>query len=130
MASDTVSAIPSPYALARVASFDYIKLWYFCTEGCADAMVSIRSADDDLLGLVRSDGLTALRPVAAHRASRNALSDKNLTWEQLSFGKLQYLKAIYEAGWPEELRSSLANFFVNLESHMPGLHFFIPLLRN
>jgi hypothetical protein len=109
---------PSPYALERLRKFEYVELWYFSPEGCSDAAQSQRSAADDTFGIARSEAdVMVLKPVASVRASRKALKDEDLTWDQMEIASNLIIRHQRQLHWPEPATDALAIFWYNLQSH-------------
>jgi hypothetical protein len=108
---------PSPYALERLGKFEYVPLWYFTPDGCADAASSQRSADDTF-SFARSEADTmVLKPVASVRASRKALRDEDLSWDQMEIASSLLLRHQRQLHWPEPATDALAIFYYNLQNH-------------
>ncbi|GLB43099.1 hypothetical protein LshimejAT787_1205480 [Lyophyllum shimeji] len=76
---------PSSYALNKLANFEYCELWYFTQEGCEDAQRTHRTEADDSFGMSKIGELVTFRPVASVQASKRALQDESLTWEQFHY---------------------------------------------
>ena len=108
---------PSQYALRRLEDFDYVELWYFTQEGCADATQNHRTQNEDTFGLTKVDEMVSLRPVSALRASKHALQDIDLTWRQMEIAKTILIQHLAKAHWPEDSIMAIAQFFMNLEVH-------------
>lgn len=87
MVSDHVMPRPSQFAIVKLKSFNFIELWYFTDEGCAEAQDSSRAQSDDTYGLTKVDNLVVLKPVASFKASRNVIPDADLMWRKLNIGK-------------------------------------------
>jgi hypothetical protein len=109
---------PSPYALERTRKFEYIELWYFSPDGCNEATLTQRTSADDTYGISRSDtDLMVLKPVATVRASRKALRDEDLPWDQMEIASTLLLRHQRQLGWPEAATDALAIFWYNLQHH-------------
>ncbi|KAH0829224.1 hypothetical protein J3R83DRAFT_2789 [Lanmaoa asiatica] len=108
---------PSQYALQKIASFDFVELWYFSPEGCKDAAKHIRSSADDAFGLTNCNDILTLRPVASVKASQNARADNQLSFSEFLQARVSFLHHLKQAAWPEKHMNALAMFFWNLESH-------------
>ena len=115
MVSDHVIPRPSQFAIGKLKSFNFVELWYFTDEGCHEAQDSSRAQSDDAYGLTKVDDLVALKPVASLKASRNVVSDTDLTWRQLNVGKNTMLRYMDLCGWPSRHTQSFAHFYFNLE---------------
>ncbi|KAF8063142.1 hypothetical protein FPV67DRAFT_1505242 [Lyophyllum atratum] len=111
-----LSPRPSSYALNKLANFEYCELWYFTQEGCEDAQRTHRTEADDSFGMSRVGELVTLRPVASVQASKRALQDNNLTWEQFHYAHRSFIKFLLKAGWPDEHVQALLRFFLELEN--------------
>lgn len=109
---------PSPYALERVKKFEYVELWYFSPEGCLDAAMAQRTSNEDSFGISRSDSdLMVLRPVSAVRASRKALRDEDLAWDQMEIAATLLLRHMRLYQWPDAATDALAVFWYKLQNH-------------
>ncbi|GLB43995.1 putative tyrosine recombinase [Lyophyllum shimeji] len=107
---------PSSYAFSKIASFEYVELWYFTQEGCRDAQSSQRTEADDTFGVSRLGDLVTFRPVASVQAAKRALQDADLTWEQFHYANRSFISHIDKAGWPPQHVQALLHFFLSLES--------------
>ena len=107
---------PSIFAIQKLESFEYVELWYFTNEGCHDTLLSTCSTEEDTLGLVQGvDGLS-LQKVA--KGSKRATQDENLTWEQLSIAKGNFLYYIqFVVLWPDPTVAAFSSFYFNLDNH-------------
>jgi hypothetical protein len=117
MVHDFIAPRPSAYALRRLEEFDYLELWYFTQEGCADASQNQHTQNEDTFSLTRIDDMVSLRPVSALKASKNVVQDIDLTWRQLEIAKTILIQQLTKFHWPEGAITSLAEFFMNLEVH-------------
>jgi hypothetical protein len=66
---NAIAPCPSPFALNKLETFDYIELWYFTQEGCADALDNQQAVAEDAYGITAVDNFMALKPVSSFRAS-------------------------------------------------------------
>ena len=109
---------PSQYALQKLHSFDFVELWYFLPEGCADAAWhNSKSQADDAFGLSKMDDILTVKLVASVRASRNTLANHQLSFESFLQAKNNLLVYARKANWPPVNLDSLATFFWNIETH-------------
>jgi hypothetical protein len=107
---------PSQYALQKLATYDYVKLWYFSPEGCTEAARNHKSHMDDAFGITSANDVLTLRPVASVKASRFARADHDLNFGEFLQAKnslLQHMKP----SWPSKHITALTEFFWNLEVH-------------
>jgi hypothetical protein len=108
---------PSPYALERVKKFEYVELWYFSPEGCRDAL-SQRTSTEDSFGITKSDAdFMLLKPVASVRASRKAVPDEDISWDQMEIGATLLLRHMRLHRWPEVATDALSLFWYKLQNH-------------
>lgn len=114
---DTIIPNPSPYTINKLTNFDYVELYYFTREACADAQSQTRSIAEDAFSLAKSDDGLVLRSVATAKPSRNVILDKDLTWSQFGVAKINYLRQISKLKWPPKHIDALTTFFFNLEIH-------------
>ncbi|KAG9312182.1 hypothetical protein JVU11DRAFT_7477 [Chiua virens] len=105
------------YALTKLSSIEYVKLWYFTPEGSAEASLLHRTQADDTFGITNNNNVLTLRSVASVKASCNARADHDLTFLQFLQGKDSLLHFAKQLGWPAKHLDSMALFFWNLENH-------------
>ena len=110
---------PAEYALNKINALEYVELDYFTMRGCLEATRdSNQSTSHDTFGFTQSEGILAIRPLAAQRASKNIRRDEDLAWEEMQFAKNTMLECIAKSGvWSDRHALSLASFFVALEGH-------------
>ena len=110
---------PAEYALNKINTLEYVELDYFTMRGCLEATRdSNQSTSHDMFGFTQSEGVLAIRPLAAQRASKNIRRDEDLTWDEMQFAKNTMLECIAKSGvWSDRHALSLASFFVALEGH-------------
>ncbi|KAF9235327.1 hypothetical protein BU15DRAFT_64919 [Melanogaster broomeanus] len=101
----------------KLSSFEYVPLWYFSPEGCRDAAKNSIISADDAFGFTKVDDVLTVRPVAAVKASRNAIEDHELNITDFLRAKNSYLHHLDKAGWTQRHTDSLAQFFWHLENH-------------
>jgi hypothetical protein len=107
---------PSAFALRKLEAFEYVELWYFSTDGCADACFAANTSNDEALGLIQAEDGITLQKVP--KRSKKAVQDESLTWEQLSIAKGNFLFHIqYVTKWPEPIVASFSTFYFNLDNH-------------
>ncbi|KAG9308075.1 hypothetical protein JVU11DRAFT_12586 [Chiua virens] len=70
---------PSQYTLSKLQAFEYVELWYFTKEGCFEALKQARSQPEDTYGLLLTENILTLCPVASVKASKNAKSNHELS---------------------------------------------------
>ena len=113
--SDMVPRSPARYAIDKIKTMEYVELWYFTTEGIRDTSRVSCTAADNALGLLQTDaGIMAFQQVKATKVSRNVRNDESLSWDQISTARHNIVAAAN--AWPEKLKQSLADFFMNLEA--------------
>ena len=115
MVGDFVMPCPSQFAVGKLKSFSFIKLWYFTEEGCSEAQETNRTLPEDAYGIMRVNDLVTLKPITAFKASKNAISDANLTWRQMNIGKNTMLRYMEICDWPQKHTESFARFYLHLE---------------
>ena len=113
--TDRVPHNPSQYATGRIENMEYVELWYFTTEGCKEASKATPTAADDTFGLLKTDAGLALQSIKATRASRNAIPDEHLTWEQITTARYTLIQTATRVGWPQKHTLALAEFYIRLE---------------
>jgi len=115
MVADHVMPRPSQFAIGKLKSFNFVELWYFTDEGCAEAQDTSKAQSDDAYGLTKIDDLVVLKPVASFKALRNVVPDANLTWRQMNIGKNTLLQYMDQCDWPHKHVQSFAHFYFNIE---------------
>ena len=115
MVGDFVMPRPSQFAVGKLKSFSFIELWYFTKEGCSKAQETNRTLPEDAYSITQVDDLVALKPVTAFKASKNAISDADLTWRQMNIGKNTMLRYMEICDWPQKHTESFARFYLHLE---------------
>ncbi|KAF9234337.1 hypothetical protein BU15DRAFT_32128, partial [Melanogaster broomeanus] len=114
---NVIAPRPSQYALQKLSSFEYVPLWYFSPEGCRDAARNSTVSADDAFGITKIDDVLTVRPIAAVKASRNAVEDHELNITDFLRAKNSYLHHLDKAGWTQRHTDSLAQFYWHLENH-------------
>ena len=105
---------PLKFAVGKVKAMEYVELWYFTSEGILDASKITPMTSDETIGLVKTNTGLAIQPIKASKASRNAILDESLSWEQITTGHHNILEAASK--WPEEHCFLMAEFYMNLEA--------------
>jgi len=95
---------------------DYVELWYFTTEGCREASRATPTTTDDTFSLLNTDSGLALQSIKASKASRNAVPDENLSWEQIMTAHHTLINTANNVNWPEKHIHALTGLYINLES--------------
>jgi len=113
--SDRIPHNPSQYAVGRIESMEYVELWYFTTEGCKEASKATPTAADDTFGLLNTDSGLTLQSIKATKASRNAVADEHLTWEQVMTARHTLIQTANQVNWPRKHTLVLAEFYIKLE---------------
>ena len=112
---DRVLPSPLKFALDKVKRMEYVELWYFTSEGIADASKETSTAADNGYGLLTSDtGEVTFQQIKATKAARNVIVDESLSWDQIMTARIHLYAAT--AGWPKQHRESLAGLFLSLEN--------------
>ena len=94
---------------------EYVELWYFMTEGCKEAGKATPSVADETFGLLKTNSGIALQPLKATKASKNAVVDEYLSWEQIMTAWHTMVNITDRVGWNKKLTLALAQFYINLE---------------
>lgn len=108
---------PSHFALNKLASFEYVELWYFTREGCQDAYDNQRSVAVEGFGLTRTEDSIALKPLSTFQASKKVVKDTDLTWTQMSIAKTVMLNEMKKCGWLSDDIDCVASFYYAIDSH-------------
>ncbi|KAF8868765.1 hypothetical protein BD779DRAFT_1382494, partial [Infundibulicybe gibba] len=110
---------PTQFALNKLDAYEYVDLWYFTPEGCAEAARQARAPDGE--GFNFAGGLNgerlALKPSSTASPSKNAILDEHLPWHVFTEARYRFIKYIGIAKWPGKLYKDLCAFFMRLESH-------------
>lgn len=106
---------PAQYALRRLEDFEYVELWYFTTEGCADATQHQLTQHDEAFGLAKVDNLVTLKPFSSLRASKNVIPDAELTFRQMSMAKNTLIPLMTKFHWTDKAVTAFAQLFTELE---------------
>ena len=114
---NVIACQPSQYALQKIATYDYIELWYFTREGCFEAAKHAHLQADDAFGLLATNEVLTLRAVASVKASKNARADHELMLTEMLQAHTTYLEHMKEVRWPKKHVTVLFKFFWNLECH-------------
>ena len=80
---DQIPLTPHKFATKRIKASEYVELWYFTVEGCKEASMASLTADDETFGLLRTESGIAFQQMDATKASRNAIADEHLSWDQI-----------------------------------------------
>ena len=96
----------SEYAVGKIRNIEYVELWYFTLEGRNNASKAILDTNSRL----------ALQPIKASGASRNAVVDESLSWEQIMTARYTLVTTASEVGWDQKLTLALAEFYMRLET--------------
>ncbi|KIK78781.1 hypothetical protein PAXRUDRAFT_16686 [Paxillus rubicundulus Ve08.2h10] len=103
---------PSPYALQKLSTYNFVELWYFSLAGRMDAAkFSNKSQADDTFGISRVDDHLTVHSIASVRASRSVLPDHELPFPEFLRAKNCFLEHARKADWPTENLDALAKFF-------------------
>ena len=114
---DTTQLCPSCYATHKLDEHDYVELYYFTLEGCMEAVKLDRTIAQDAFTFAKADNTLLLKPMALHKPSSKVIPDEDLTWRQMSIARFCLLHHMAQTGWPEPHVITLAEFYLNLESH-------------
>ena len=106
---------PSEYAVGKVENLKYVELWYFTTEGCQEAGKATPLVADKTFGLLKMNSGIALQPLKATKASKNAMVDEYLSWEQIMTARHTMINTASHIGWNKKLTLALTQFYINLE---------------
>ena len=106
---------PSEYAIGKVKNIEYIELWYFTTEGCREAGKATPLVADDTFRILKTNSGIALQPLKSTKASKNAVVDEYLSWDQIMTARHTMITITDCVGWNKKLTLALAQFYINLE---------------
>ena len=87
MVGNYIAPRPSQYAICCIEDFKFVELWYFTSEGCADTLQNQHTQDDGTFGLSKTDSMVTLKLVSSLKASKNVVSDTELSFWQMSMAK-------------------------------------------
>jgi hypothetical protein len=106
---------PSEYAVNRIEQIEYVELWYFTNEGCKEASTPTSTAVDNTFSILNTKSGLALQPIKASKASRNAIPDERLSWEQIMMARHTMIATANRVGWIKKLTLAIAQLYINLE---------------
>jgi hypothetical protein len=116
-APDFLFPLPASFAINKLENFEYVELWYFTADGCAEAARHHRTVAEEAFGLTQKDSIISIKPLSSYRASNRVVRDQDLTWRQFETAKTAFLIHATKAGWPKEHREALATCWRDLETH-------------
>ena len=111
---------PSKYAVGKMEDIEYVKLWYFTTEGCKEAGKATPLVADNTFGILATRAGLALQPIKASKASHNTSIDQALSWELIMMAWHTMISVANRTGWNRKLILVLAQFYINLEGKKSG----------
>ena len=114
--ADRMPITPHEFAIRKIKAGEYVELWYFTTEGCNEASRAALTADDETFSILKTDSGLALQQINANKASRNAIADEYLSWDQIMTARHNIISAATTHGWPPMHTIALAEFYMNLEN--------------
>ena len=107
---------PSDYACQKLHKGDWVKLWYFTWEGCLKAAKPSTSVANNTFSITMEDSsMIQLQSIALSKASRNALSNRSLSWDQIYFTGKVLVRVMKEEEWPLTHANSMVDFFCWLD---------------
>jgi len=115
--ADRIPHAPSQYAVGKIENMEYVELWYFTTEGCREASKATPTAADDTFCILNTDTGLTLQSFKVTRASRNAIADEHLSWEQIMTARHNLIATADRGGWPKKHTLALAQLYIDLEDH-------------
>ena len=115
--SNFIAPRPAQYALRRIEEFEYVELWYFMPEGCADATQRQLTQHDDTFGLTKVDDIVTLKSISSLKASRNVIPDAELSFRQMSMAKNTFLPLMTKYQWSAKSVAAFAQLYTQLELH-------------
>ena len=115
--SNFIAPRPAQYALRRIEEFEYVELWYFTPEGCADATQRQLTQHDNTSGLTKVDDIVTLKSVSSLKASRNVVPDAELSFRQMSMAKNAFLPLMTKYQWSAKSVATFTQLFTQLELH-------------
>lgn len=103
---------PSQYALQKLNTCDYVKIWYFSPPGYLDAAWNYdKSQANDTFSISKVDHYLTICSIASVRASHNILSDHELSFPEFLRARNCFLEYAKKASWPTTNLDALAKFF-------------------
>lgn len=109
----------SAFAELKLKLKEYAPIWYWSREGCAEASSLFRVDNHETIGLVQDEDGISLQKVS--KGSGKVVQDEDLTWEQLSVAKGNFLTSILESPeWSSNYRLMFSQFYFNLDIHPIG----------
>ncbi|OCH89661.1 hypothetical protein OBBRIDRAFT_715766, partial [Obba rivulosa] len=118
MVPDSTPTMPCPFALERLGKKQYIELWYFTPEGRREEQtVADRPAAEEAFTLVHDGKGVELRKASSLSASKKAIKDEFLSWDQFTKATGVFLDLLPDAGWKKRTREAFTMFFYRIEKH-------------
>jgi hypothetical protein len=109
---------PCTYAKNEVDALRYCPLWYFTTEGAKKISGAVQEGLVSSLSLAEEDGVMTLRPTAAVKASKNAIPDSKLTWDQFDVASRRFVDYVASSSsWGTRGAEAMYDLFNNLKDH-------------
>ncbi|KAF8892197.1 hypothetical protein BD779DRAFT_97799 [Infundibulicybe gibba] len=110
---------PLRFAIKKIEKYQWVELWYFSREGCAEAKRT--PSCDELFEMVTTvDGRPAFRLIPPFAASENVIPDAQLAWPDFIDATQNYLASLSNANWPQEVVTSMKTFFDHIAIHRLG----------
>ena len=109
---------PTTYALSCVENFEYVELWYFSDEGCANTSRAAQSIVSNALMLARDGDALTLQPSTTSHPSTHAHKDHDLTFTQFLTTYKCFIQHIINTDLPTVNVASLNSLFTTLEMHL------------
>lgn len=107
---------PSTQVEEKMRKFEYVELHNFHHDICSQTSLSTLDADRSFQLHDKGNGELGITTV--HKSARKIKADKDLTWEEVTTAKTNYIYWMEQFGWPEDLVSTFATFYVKLDNHL------------
>ena len=118
MVGNYIAPRPAQYAIQQIEDFEFVELWYFTTEGCADALQHQYTQNDNTFCLSKADSMLTLKSVSSLKTSKNVIPDAELTFWQMSMAKNTLIPLMNKYDWTEKSIRAFAQFWTQLEVHL------------
>ncbi|KAH6893708.1 hypothetical protein BKA70DRAFT_1440483 [Coprinopsis sp. MPI-PUGE-AT-0042] len=110
--------IVSPAVMKSLRKGNYVHLWHFTNSAVLEARRNPDIFNEDTVEMVKAaDSSFVLAPTTSIKTSHSVVDDKDLEWDDFRTATMRMLKALKDAGWPEDRVHMFAGFWGNLERH-------------
>jgi hypothetical protein len=118
MVPSTCVPDPSKYALCKLCTQEYIKLWYFTSKECTEAQKHTQNIDIESFSFTQSSSGLMLMPSHSVSAPQSlVMRDGNLSWAEMTVAKNNMVTHMQKCNWPDNLVLMFMQFYMHLDTH-------------